>query len=248
MPSFGAEYNTILANLATLYDLRQEKIEVVKINRRIDQVGTLIRHPLVQDSTGIIHSFNTNTGNYMPVSVLPVAELPDLTHYQNGTIVSVAGVLYVKKDGAWEKQGNSVDEEVSIVINKDNYTDTHSLEFSTPVLLAEVELILYHMDEDARNALATLTSSEQQSGRYRKFVINKPSFGTGMSLTDTVLAPLDVPAVGMLESLIPYAELKLDDRGEARVDIDWNAFHNVFSFSEGANCSIKVIARLKVLA
>lgn len=101
MPSFGAEYNTILANLAALYDLRQERIEVVKINRRIDQVGSLIRHPLVQDSTGVIHSLNTATGTYVPVSVLPLAELPDVAHYQNGAMVSVGGVLYVKKDGAW---------------------------------------------------------------------------------------------------------------------------------------------------
>ncbi|CAG0979869.1 hypothetical protein ANAEL_01682 [Anaerolineales bacterium] len=107
MPSFGAEYNTILANLAALYDLRQEKIELVKINRRIDQVGSLIRHPLVQDSTGVIHSLNTATGTYVPVSVLSVAELPNVAHYQNGAIVTVDGVLYVKKDGAWEGVGVS---------------------------------------------------------------------------------------------------------------------------------------------
>lgn len=107
MPNFGAEYNTILNNLATLYDLRQEKIEVVKINKRIDQVSSMIKHPLVQDATGVIHSYNTSTGAYMPVSVLPVAVLPNPAHYQNGAIVSVAGVLYVQKSGLWEGVGGA---------------------------------------------------------------------------------------------------------------------------------------------
>lgn len=106
MPNFGAEYNAILNNLATLYDLRQEKIEVVKINKRINQVSAVIRHPLVQDSTGVIHSLNT-AGTYIPVSVLPLAELPNAAHYQNGAIVSAAGGLYVKKNGAWEEVGRS---------------------------------------------------------------------------------------------------------------------------------------------
>lgn len=107
MPIFGAEYNAILNNLATLYDLRQEKIEIVKINKRIDQVSSMIKHPLVQDATGVIHSYNTSTGVYMPVSVLPVAELPNPAHYQNGAIVSVAGVLYVQKSGEWEGVGGA---------------------------------------------------------------------------------------------------------------------------------------------
>lgn len=248
MPSFGAEYNTILANIATLYDLRERKIEVVKINKRIDQVSAVIRHPLVQDSTGIIHSFNTNTGNYVPVSVLPLAELPNVAHYQNGAMVSVDGILYLNNAGEWIEVESTTDETLTLTINSANYTDPHVLEFTSPVKAGELEVILFHTNIDARNALETATSTDQQNARYKKYIVNNTSSSASMSDTDRVLAILDPVASGMLETLITYLTVKMLPTGEVQLDIDWSAASNTFHASEGANCSVKIIAKLKVWA
>ena len=102
MPNFGAEYNTILNNLATLYDLRQEKIEVVKINKRIDQVSSLIKHPLVQDVDGVIYKYVAESNTYVPISVLAESgALPTASDYPAGTLVMYNDVLYINNSNGW---------------------------------------------------------------------------------------------------------------------------------------------------
>lgn len=98
------ECTPILSNLSRLYDLRQQKIEVVKINKKITEVDLLINHELIQDVDGIVYQWDPDNKNYVPISALAAAtELPDPSSYLPGTMAIYMGSLYVNIGNAWKR-------------------------------------------------------------------------------------------------------------------------------------------------